>query len=659
MSNPVRSLSAAATADASAAGDAASAAGGAAATARGTCSAWLCLVAPATAALLLFVAGGAFFVQKDHAQRSARQAHAGALAQAQAREIAQQVAQARAVVGVFAALMSAGGDSRANHRTAEALLHNHPDISTLRVRTADYGGQSFHNGRLGAVAEPGQELRLDADAVVQPVGPTTLALTGEAIEVRQTLHAHRLQRGATPAGSYFGEVLASIPLNTLATRLTRLQESGYQVALVATLLGDDRSPARAVAGDASLIAGPGGPAIPPGALAIDIAMVDESAGLVAPARLRLALEPAAGWQGSPFLPTEIALSAVAALLAGIFLHLLLSQSAAGRAAVALAARDGAGPEAASADAGQSAGSPGSGGSLESASSLRLAARVFENSSEGIIITDAANRILLVNQAFTHMTGYEAAEVIGRNPRLLGSGKQSPMFYKEMWESIQRRGEWHGEVQNRRKNGEFYSEWLTISAVRDKAGETTNYVAVFSDITSKKQIAERLNFLANYDTLTSLPNRVLFTDRLDRALDAARRTGHHVAVLALDLDQFARINEAFGHAAGDRLLKEIATRLAASVRDGDSVARVGDDEFAVVLADLKGPTEATALASRVMQAIAAPLSHAGQEMSATASVGISVFPADGSDAEALMKNADSAMHRAMAEGRNTFRFHQQA
>jgi diguanylate cyclase (GGDEF)-like protein/PAS domain S-box-containing protein len=290
--------------------------------------------------------------------------------------------------------------------------------------------------------------------------------------------------------------------------------------------------------------------------------------------------------------------------------------------------------------------------------LRLSARVFENSSEGIIITDAQNRIVMVNRTFSQVTGYSAAEVIGRNPRVLSSGEQSPEFYREMWAAIERRGEWHGEVQNRRKNGQYFSEWLTISVVRNDQGDVTNYVAVFSDITSHKQIAERLNFLANYDPLTTLPNRVLFTDRLERAMAAARLSRRLVATLALDLDRFSLVNETFGHAAGDQMLKEIARRLRAAVRDGDSVSRVGGDEFSIVLADLESADEATVIAGKIMQSLATPLVHDGQEIFASASIGISVFPDDGEDTDSLVRNANSAMYRAMEEGRNTFRFYHQ-
>ena len=292
------------------------------------------------------------------------------------------------------------------------------------------------------------------------------------------------------------------------------------------------------------------------------------------------------------------------------------------------------------------------------SDLKLAAQVFENSSEGIMITDAANLILMVNKAFSEVTGYQPGEVIGRNPRLLSSGKQGPGFYREMWNMLDKRGEWHGEVQNRRKNGEFYSEWLTISAVKNSAQQLTNYVAVFSDITSTKQIEERLNFLANYDSLTALPNRILFSDRLEQAITQARNDNKHVALIFLDLDRFNLINETFGHSAGDLLLQEIASRLKANVRRGDSVARMGGDEFSVILPDLDSPDEAGVIAGKIMQALGVPLKFEDRELFTSASIGISVFPEDGDSVEALTRNADSAMYRAMEEGRNTFCFYHQ-
>ena len=293
---------------------------------------------------------------------------------------------------------------------------------------------------------------------------------------------------------------------------------------------------------------------------------------------------------------------------------------------------------------------------EAESKLRLSAQVFENSSEGIMITDAGNRILMVNKAFQKVTGYLADEVIGKNPRILSSGKQDAGFYREMWATIQKRGEWHGEVQNRRKNGEFYTEWLTISAVQNDQDETTNFVAVFTDITSAKQVEERLNFLANYDTLTGLPNRVLFTDRVEQSIASARGEGKQVGILFLDLDRFSLINETFGHSAGDTVLREVSQRIKLAIRPGDSASRMGGDEFAIILPDLERSDEAAKIANRLMQSLAQPFHIEQQEVYTSASIGISMFPDDGHNLEELVKNADSAMYRAMEEGRNTFRFY---
>jgi diguanylate cyclase (GGDEF)-like protein/PAS domain S-box-containing protein len=289
--------------------------------------------------------------------------------------------------------------------------------------------------------------------------------------------------------------------------------------------------------------------------------------------------------------------------------------------------------------------------------LQLAGRVFENNAEGIIVTDADNRIVMVNKAFTLVTGFEAEEVVGRNPSMLSSGRQDPEFYRQMWRTLRQRGEWRGEIVNRRKNGEYFPEWLTISMVRSDAGEVTNYVAVFSDLTARKQVEERLDFLAHYDALTALPNRILFTDRLDRALVQAARAGQKVALLFLDLDRFKLINETIGHSAGDELLRTVSDRLRAAAGTDDSVSRMGGDHFAVFASGLATADEAAGYARRLQKALEQPL-FAGREIHVSASIGISLFPDDGEDSETLAMNADSAMYQAIADGGNTVRFFRQ-
>jgi diguanylate cyclase (GGDEF)-like protein/PAS domain S-box-containing protein len=289
------------------------------------------------------------------------------------------------------------------------------------------------------------------------------------------------------------------------------------------------------------------------------------------------------------------------------------------------------------------------------SKLHLAARVFENSAEGIMITDANNRILMVNKVFSAVTGYTPEEVVGMNPNLLSSGRQSAAFYQQLWHSLQTSGEWRGEVENRRKNGEHYPEWLNISVVRNECGDIVNFVAVFSDLTSHKQVAERLNFLAHFDALTSLPNRLLFSERLEQGLDIATRTKSALAVIFLDIDRFKLINETVGHATGDLLLLEISQRLTSCINDGDTVARLGGDEFALILNGVNHANDAATRAVSIQKALHQPIELAGHEFRLSASIGISVYPDDASTAEELTGNADSAMYSAVAEGGNTYRF----
>ncbi len=293
--------------------------------------------------------------------------------------------------------------------------------------------------------------------------------------------------------------------------------------------------------------------------------------------------------------------------------------------------------------------------VEAEESQRLAAKVFDSSVEGILITDAHSRIVTVNHAFTAITGYGIEEAVGKTPAMLRSGKHSEDFYRQMWASLKEAGQWCGEIWNRRKSGETYLEWLTISAVKNDKGETTNYVAVFSDITSRKLAEERLNYLANYDALTGLPNRILYMERLALALAHAHRNRKMAAVMFFDLDRFKIVNDTLGHTAGDELLQEVAKRVAACLREDDTVARLGGDEFTVILEGIGNERDVAPVAQKIIDALARPISLGEQEMFITASIGISVYPNDGLDAQTLVKNADAAMYRAKDLGKNNYQF----
>lgn len=291
--------------------------------------------------------------------------------------------------------------------------------------------------------------------------------------------------------------------------------------------------------------------------------------------------------------------------------------------------------------------------------LELSARVFENNSEGIIITDEENRIVMVNKAFTTVTGYSPEEVIGQSASLLNSGHHSPGFFEQMWLTLEEEGEWRGEMVNRRKNGEDFPEWLTISQVRNDAGKVTNYVAVFSDLTAHRKTEARLDFLAHYDALTSLPNREHFNSRVADILVEAKKQDKRVAVIYFDLDRFKLINETIGHVAGDQLLIEVSNRLLAETNSKLNLARLGGDQFAVLLPSVDSIAQATQAVQRIQARLATPcLNFLDQEIHLSASVGISIYPDDGCDVETLVRNADSAMYKAIEEGGNTYRFFRQ-
>jgi len=292
---------------------------------------------------------------------------------------------------------------------------------------------------------------------------------------------------------------------------------------------------------------------------------------------------------------------------------------------------------------------------EAQSQLRLAAQVFECSGEAILITDAGQRILTVNDAFTRITGYRADEIIGRTPKQLASGYHDAAFYQRMWQELGEKGRWQGEIWNRRKNGETYPEWLGISAVRDHAGRLTHYVAIFSDITEKKAIEARLEYLAHHDPLTGLPNRLLLRDRLEQALALAAREQLRVAVMFLDLDHFKDINDTLGHAIGDRLLQAVVDRLNGCVRETDTISRQGGDEFLIVLTGLHEGRTASAVAQKILQRMDEPFIIEGHTLSSSFSIGIALYPDDGDDFDTLLLKADTAMYHAKESGRDTYRF----
>ena len=289
--------------------------------------------------------------------------------------------------------------------------------------------------------------------------------------------------------------------------------------------------------------------------------------------------------------------------------------------------------------------------------LQLASTIFANTADGIIVTDPAGTIVLTNPAFTQITGYSAAEAQGKNPRILQSDHQDAGFYRTMWQALGSVGLWQGEIWNRRKNGELFPEWLSITTVLDPCGAVSNYVGVFSDISAIKRSQAELEHLAHFDPLTELPNRSLFHDRLSHALERAGRYNQHVAVMVLDLDRFKTVNDSLGHPIGDQLLQQVAHRLKDCVRVEDTVARLGGDEFSVVLANLKSGDNIVDIARKILDSIERPFSINGHAAMVSTSIGIAVFPEDGTTPDLLIRNADAAMYQSKAAGRNTYHYYQ--
>jgi diguanylate cyclase (GGDEF)-like protein/PAS domain S-box-containing protein len=287
--------------------------------------------------------------------------------------------------------------------------------------------------------------------------------------------------------------------------------------------------------------------------------------------------------------------------------------------------------------------------------LRLIACVFENASEGILITDGQKRIIDVNRAYCDMTGYLREELLGKSPKITSSGRHDESFYRSMWSALERGGRWNGEIWDRRRDGKLYPTWLSINEVRDGQGHVTNYIGIFSDISILKQAEEKLSKMAFYDPLTNLPNRALFQDRLDQEIADCRRYNKKLAVMFIDLDRFKYVNDTLGHSAGDLLLIEVADRLKKSLRENDTVARWGGDEFTVILKDVHDSVRVSSVAQSIIRRLDLPVILPDQEVFIGASLGISLYPDDGSDFDTLTKNADAAMYNAKDAGRGVYLF----
>lgn len=288
--------------------------------------------------------------------------------------------------------------------------------------------------------------------------------------------------------------------------------------------------------------------------------------------------------------------------------------------------------------------------------LQISAMIFDSASEAILVTDANNVIVTVNPAFTSTTGYTYGEVVGKNPSMLSSGRQSKEFYKAMWDDLNLNGHWDGELWNKRKSGDEYVEWLSINTIYNNDGSKRLYVAIFSDITEKKKAEELIWKQANYDHLTQLPNRSLFRDRLEQEIKLAHRLRQSAALFFIDLDHFKKVNDTMGHDAGDALLVTAASRIQQCVREADTVARMGGDEFTVILSQVSDIAHVAKVAENIIQQLAQPFVINDVTLNISASIGIAICPKDGDTAELLLKNADKAMYAAKSSGRSQFSYY---
>lgn len=289
--------------------------------------------------------------------------------------------------------------------------------------------------------------------------------------------------------------------------------------------------------------------------------------------------------------------------------------------------------------------------------LQLGAKVFQQAGEAIMITDTEARIIEVNQAFTDITGYQREEALGQNPRLLKSDQHPPGFFRGIWKALKNQGHWQGEIWNRRKDGSIYPVMCNISEVTDEQGQPQQYVSLFSDISLIKEHQRQLEFMAHYDALTQLPNRVLLTDRLSQARALCLRTQSTLAVGFLDLDGFKEVNDTYSHEVGDQLLVTLTQRLSHALRESDTLARLGGDEFILILTDLARPEDYQRVLNRLLQAASEPILIDDKLLEVSASIGITLFPADQSDVDGLIRHADHAMYQAKEAGKNCYRLFQ--
>ncbi|MDH4130005.1 MAG: diguanylate cyclase, partial [Spirochaetota bacterium] len=285
--------------------------------------------------------------------------------------------------------------------------------------------------------------------------------------------------------------------------------------------------------------------------------------------------------------------------------------------------------------------------------LSIASKILENIVEGVVITDPNAVIKLINLAYTTITGYEADEVIGKNPSIKKSGHQNKDFYKNMWDSLINHGFWQGEIWNKRKNGEIYPEWLSITAIKDDMGNITHYIGIFNDITGRKKYEDLIKYKAYHDHLTGLPNRLLFNEKIGNRLNKSLHEVGKMAIVFVDLDNYKNVNDKFGHDTGDELLIEVSKRLKKCIRKDDIAARIGGDEFILYFNHLERTEDIIFIANKILEVFKYPVIIGENEIFITSSIGISVCPEDGTNIDLLIKKADKAMYKAKEKGKNCF------